>query len=174
MSDAGFEHFSGTMPVSSRQQFSIEALTAWMNSHVEGFKGPLGIEQFKGGQSNPTFKLITADKIYVMRSKPGPAAKLLPSAHAIEREFQVMAALGKADMPVAKMMALCVDEAVIGRAFFIMEFIEGRVLWNPALPGMTTTERAAIFDEMNRVIAPSSTIVTVLIGSLNTVPRQAH
>ena len=164
MSDAGFEHFSGTMPVSSRQQFSIEALTAWMNSHVEGFRGPLGIEQFKGGQSNPTFKLITADKIYVMRSKPGPAAKLLPSAHAIEREFQVMAALGKADVPVAKMMALCVDEAVIGRAFFIMEFIEGRVLWNPALPGMTTTERAAIFDEMNRVIARLHQVDFAAIG----------
>ena len=164
MSDAGFEHFSGTMPVSSRQQFSIEALTAWMNSHVEDFKGPLGIEQFKGGQSNPTFKLITADKIYVMRSKPGPAAKLLPSAHAIEREFQVMAALRKADMPVAKMMALCVDEAVIGRAFFIMEFIEGRVLWNPALPGMTTTERAAIFDEMNRVIARLHQVDFAAIG----------
>ena len=164
MSDAGFEHFSGTMPVSSRQQFSIEALAAWMNSHVGGFKGPLGIEQFKGGQSNPTFKLITADKTYVMRSKPGPAAKLLPSAHAIEREFKVMAALSKADMPVARMLALCDDEAVIGRAFFIMEFIDGRVLWNPELPGMTTTERAAIFDEMNRVIARLHQVDFTAIG----------
>ncbi len=153
MSDAGFEHFSGTMPVSSRQQFSTDALVSWMTSHVDGFEKPLRIEQFKGGQSNPTFKLITPGTTYVMRSKPGPAAKLLPSAHAIEREFQVMAALGKADMPVAKMIALCEDESVIGRAFFIMEFIDGRVLWNPALPGMTTTGRAAIFDEMNRVIA---------------------
>ena len=153
MSDAGFEHFSGTMPVTSRQQFSIDSLTTWMTTHVDGFKGPLSIEQFKGGQSNPTFKLITPSTTYVMRSKPGPAAKLLPSAHAIEREFQVMAALGHTNMPVAKMLALCEDESVIGRAFFVMAFVEGRVLWNPALPGMTTTERAAIFDEMNHIIA---------------------
>ena len=164
MSDAGFEHFSGTMPVSSRQQFAPDALAAWMTTHVDGFKGPLHIEQFKGGQSNPTFKLITPGTTYVMRSKPGPAAKLLPSAHAIEREFQVMAALGKADMPVAKMMALCEDEAVIGRAFFIMEFVDGRVLWNPALPGMTTTGRAAIFDEMNRVIARLHQVDFAAIG----------
>ena len=164
MSDAGFEHFSGTMPVSSRQQFSTDELSAWMVSHVAGFRGPLSIEQFKGGQSNPTFKLITPAMTYVMRSKPGPAAKLLPSAHAIEREFQVMAALGKADMPVAKMMALCNDEAVIGRAFFIMEFVDGRVLWNPALPGMSTTGRAAIFDEMNRVIARLHQVDFAAIG----------
>ena len=153
MSDQGFEHFSGTMPVAARQQFDVVALEAWMAANVEGFKGPLTAEQFKGGQSNPTFKLITPGRIYVMRSKPGPAAKLLPSAHAIEREFKVMAALGKTAIPVAKMVALCEDEAVIGRAFFIMEFVAGRVLWNPGLPGMTPGERAAIFDEMNRVIA---------------------
>ena len=153
MSEQGFEHFAGTMPVSSRQQFSLDALTVWMSSHVAGFCGPLTIEQFKGGQSNPTFKLITPAQTYVMRSKPGPAAKLLASAHAIEREFKVMAALKKADMPVANMLALCEDESVIGRAFFIMEFVDGRVLWDPALPGMTPTGRAAIFDEMNRVIA---------------------
>ena len=164
MSDAGFEHFSGTMPVSSRQQFSTDALSSWMTTNVDGFKGPLSIEQFKGGQSNPTFKLITPAMTYVMRSKPGPVAKLLPSAHAIEREFQVMAALGKAAMPVAKMMALCNDEAVIGRAFFIMEFVDGRVLWNPALPDMTTTERAAIFDEMNNVIARLHRVDFAAIG----------
>ncbi|MCY7389364.1 MAG: phosphotransferase [Burkholderiales bacterium] len=164
MSDAGFEHFSGTMPVSSRQQFSTDALAAWMLSHVAGFEGPLSIEQFKGGQSNPTFKIITPGTTYVMRSKPGAAAKLLPSAHAIEREFQVMAALGDADMPVAKMMALCDDESVIGRAFFIMEFVDGRVLWNPALPGMTTTGRAAIFDEMNHVIARLHQVDFAAIG----------
>ena len=153
MSESGFEHFSGTMPVSSRQQIPIDALSAWMLAHVEGFQGPLSIEQFKGGQSNPTFKLITPLMTYVMRSKPGPVAKLLPSAHAIEREFRVMAALRNANMPVAKMIALCEDESIIGRAFFIMEFVDGRVLWNPALPGMTTTGRAEIFDAMNSTIA---------------------
>ena len=164
MSESGFEHFAGTMPVSSRQQFDIDALANWMGTHTDDFNGPLTIEQFKGGQSNPTFKLITPAKTYVMRSKPGPVAKLLPSAHAIEREFQVMAALKKAAMPVANMIALCDDESVIGRAFFIMEFVDGRVLWNPALPGMTPTERAEIFDEMNRVIARLHQVDFAAIG----------
>ena len=164
MSEQGFEHFSGTMPVSSRHQFDLGALEVWMAAHVRGFNGPLSIEQFKGGQSNPTFKLITPAQRYAMRSKPGPAAKLLPSAHAIEREFKVMAALAKAGMPVARMYALCEDEAVIGRAFFIMEFVEGRVLWDPALPGMTREQRAAIFDEMNRVIARLHQVDYAAIG----------
>jgi aminoglycoside phosphotransferase (APT) family kinase protein len=163
MSEQGFEHFAGTKPVSSAQQFDLDALEAWMSIH-DGFKGPLSIEQFKGGQSNPTFKLITPTQTYVMRAKPGPAAKLLPSAHAIEREFRVMSALKKADMPVAKMFALCTDESVIGRAFFLMEFVEGRILWDPALPGMTKTERAAIFDEMNRVIARLHQVDYAAIG----------
>lgn len=164
MSEQGFEHFSGTMPVSSRQQFSVEALAIWMTVHVDGFQGPLKLEQFKGGQSNPTFKLITPLATYVMRSKPGPAAKLLPSAHAIEREFKVMAALKRADMPVANMIALCEDESVIGRAFFIMEFVDGRILWDPALPGMSMLERARIFDEMNRVIARLHQVDVSAIG----------
>ena len=164
MSSQGFEHFAGTMPVSSRQQFDVDALTAWMNTNVDGFAGPLTLEQFKGGQSNPTFKLITPSANYVMRSKPGPAAKLLRSAHAIEREFEVMAALKKVDMPVAKMFALCADESVIGRAFFIMEMVDGRVLWDPALPGMTRPQRAAIFDEMNRVIAQLHLVDYAAIG----------
>lgn len=164
MSDQGFEHFAGTKPVSEKQQFDIAALDAWMSAHVDGFKGPLTVEQFKGGQSNPTFKLNTPGASYVMRAKPGPAAKLLPSAHAIDREFKVMAALAKADMPVARMFALCEDEAVIGRAFFIMEFVAGRVLWNPALPGMTPAERGAIFDEMNSVIARLHKVDYAAIG----------
>ena len=164
MSEQGFEHFSGTMPVSSRQQFPVEALAIWMTVHVDGFQGPLKLEQFKGGQSNPTFKLITPSATYVMRSKPGPAAKLLPSAHAIEREFKVMAALKKANMPVANMIALCEDESVIGRAFFIMEFVDGRIFWDPALPGMSMLERARIFDEMNRVIARLHQVDVSAIG----------
>ncbi len=153
MSDQGFEHFKGTKPVASQQKFDEAALDKWMRANVDGYHGPLTVEQFKGGQSNPTFKLISPRGAYVMRCKPGPAAKLLPSAHAIEREFRVMAGLAATDVPVAKMFALCADETVIGRAFFIMEFVAGRVLWDPALPGMTQGERAAIFDEMNRVIA---------------------
>ena len=164
MSDQGFEHFAGTMPVGSRQLFDVAALETWMRAHVDGFRGPLTVEQFKGGQSNPTFKLVTPTQTYAMRAKPGPAAKLLQSAHAIEREFKVMAALAKVDIPVAKMYALCEDESIIGRAFFIMECVDGRIMWNPALPGMTNSARSAIFDEMNRVMANLHQVDYAAIG----------
>ena len=145
------EAFTGTRPVS--QPLDVPALEAWLAAHVGGFKGPLSIEQFKGGQSNPTYLLTTPGAKYVMRSKPAPVAKLLPSAHAIEREFQVMRALAGSEVPVPAMLALCEDEAVIGRAFYVMEFMPGRVLWDQSLPGMDLPERAAHYDEMNRVIA---------------------
>jgi len=148
-----YSAFVGTRPVADRQRFDTEALAAWLTTHVDGFTGPLTVEQFAGGQSNPTFELVTPGRTYVMRAKPGPKAKLLPSAHAIEREYRVMDALAATDVPVAKMLALCDDEAVIGRAFYVMEFVEGRVLWDQSLPGMTREERSAIYDEMNRVIA---------------------
>jgi len=151
MSD--FDHFIGTQAVSDKHLFDTAALSSWLSHHLQGFQGPLTIEMFKGGQSNPTYKLITPQHQYVMRSKPGPVAKLLPSAHAIEREFKVMGALHGTDVPVARMMCLCNDESVIGRAFYVMEFVAGRVLWDQALPGMSQSKRAAIYDEMNRVIA---------------------
>ncbi|WP_020227703.1 phosphotransferase [Acidovorax sp. MR-S7] len=151
MSD--FDHFIGTRPVSAQHAFDTGALGAWLAQHVEGFAGPLSVEMFKGGQSNPTYKLLTPGASYVMRSKPGPAAKLLPSAHAIEREYAVMRGLAGTDVPVPRMLALCEDESVIGRAFYIMEFMQGRVLWDQSLPGMQPAERAAHYDEMNRVIA---------------------
>jgi aminoglycoside phosphotransferase (APT) family kinase protein len=133
--------------------FDTQALQAYLQEHLEGFEGPLQVERFKGGQSNPTYQLITPSRSYVMRSKPAPLAKLLPSAHAIEREFRVMTALQGTAVPVPRMHLLCEDEFVIGRAFFIMEFMQGRVLWDQSLPGKSPTERAAIYDEMNRVIA---------------------
>jgi aminoglycoside phosphotransferase (APT) family kinase protein len=151
MSD--FDHFVGTRAVSDQHAFDTAALTAWMDQHVEGFTGPIQVEMFKGGQSNPTYKLVTPNKSYVMRAKPGPVAKLLPSAHAIEREYRVMKGLAGTDVPVPHMYALCEDESIIGRAFYIMEFMEGRVLWDQSLPGMTPAQRAEIYDEMNRVIA---------------------
>ena len=129
------------------------ALSAWLTDHVEGFAGPLSVAQFKGGQSNPTYQLSTPGASYVMRSKPAPVAQLLPSAHAIEREFRVMQALADSAVPVPRMLALCEDEAVIGRAFYVMEFKAGRILWDQSLPGLTPPERAAHYDEMNRVIA---------------------
>ncbi len=147
------EHFTGTKPVAASHAFDIAALQAHLQRHLEGFCGPLTVEQFKGGQSNPTYKLVTPQRAYVMRSKPGPAARLLPSAHAVEREFRVMRALAGRGVPVARMDLLCEDEAVIGRAFYVMEFVDGRVLWDQALPGASTGERGAIYDEMNRVIA---------------------
>jgi aminoglycoside phosphotransferase (APT) family kinase protein len=147
------EQFSGTRAVAENQQLDSAALQSWMRQHVPGFAGPLTIEQFKGGQSNPTFKLITPAQTYVMRCKPGPAAKLLPSAHAIDREYAVMHALRDTDVPVAKMFALCEDESVIGRAFFIMEFVAGRVFWDQSIPGVSAEERRNIYLEMNRVIS---------------------
>lgn len=148
-----FDHFVGTRAVSDQHAFDTDALTGWMKQHVDGFEGPVQVEMFKGGQSNPTYKLITPGKSYVMRAKPGPVAKLLPSAHAIEREYRVMKGLAGTDVPVPHMYALCEDESIIGRAFYIMEFMEGRVLWDQSLPGMTPAQRAEIYDEMNRVIA---------------------
>lgn len=150
--------YSGTKPVAGQHAFDLAALTAHLERHLDGFAGPLTVEQFKGGQSNPTFKLATPQRAYVMRCKPGPVAKLLPSAHAIEREFQVMSALHGSDVPVPRMLLLCEDEAVIGRAFYVMEFVAGRVLWDQTLPGMRPAERGAIYDEMNRVIAALHTV----------------
>ena len=150
---SNFDHFIGTQAVSDKQAFDVLALTAWLTNNLPGFAGPLAVESFKGGQSNPTYKLITPLQNYVMRSKPGPVAKLLPSAHAVEREFRVMGGLLGTDVPVPRMLCLCEDESVIGRAFYVMQCMQGRVLWDQSLPGMTTTERAAIYDEMNRVIA---------------------
>jgi len=148
-----FEHFVGTKAVTDRHAFDTEALTAWLERNLEGFQGPLTVEMFKGGQSNPTYKLLTPSRSYVMRAKPGPVAKLLPSAHAVEREFAVMRGLAGTDVPVPTMHCLCEDESIIGRAFYVMEFMSGRVLWDQSLPGMTREERGAIYDEMNRVIS---------------------
>ena len=145
--------FTGTRPVADGQRFDMAALESHLAANLPGFVGPLTVEQFKGGQSNPTFKLLTPQRAYVMRAKPGPVAKLLPSAHAIEREFRVMSALQGTGVPVAQMHWLCEDESVIGRAFYVMEFVAGRVLWDPSLADMNPDQRGAIYDEMNRVIA---------------------
>jgi aminoglycoside phosphotransferase (APT) family kinase protein len=152
------DNFVGTRPVSEAHSVDTAVLDDWLCANMPGFKGPLTLEMFKGGQSNPTYKLVTPTKSYVMRAKPGPVAKLLPSAHAVEREFAVMKGLYGTDVPVAQMHVLCEDESVIGRAFYVMEFVEGRVLWEQSLPQMNNAERAAIYDEMNRVIAALHTV----------------
>jgi aminoglycoside phosphotransferase (APT) family kinase protein len=153
-----FSAFEGTRPVADKHAFDTAALSTWLGKHLPGFEGPITVEMFKGGQSNPTYKLVTPSRAYVMRAKPGPVAKLLPSAHAIEREFKVMRGLAGTDVPVPEMLCLCEDESVIGRAFYLMEFKQGRVLWDQSLPGMTPAERAAIYAEMNRVIAALHTV----------------
>ena len=156
--------FAGTMPVPDRHQVDVQRLTDWLTAHLPGFRGPLRIQIFKGGQSNPTYLLSAASGNYVMRAKPGPVAKLLPSAHAIEREYRVLSALATTDVPVAKVFCLCEDEDVIGRAFYLMEHVSGRVLWEQSLPGMSTAERAAIYDEMNRVMAALHSVNPAAIG----------
>lgn len=147
------QEFTGTQAVSPQHLIDTGALQDYLTRHLPGFSGPLEVTQFKGGQSNPTYQLRTPHAMYVMRAKPGPVARLLPSAHAIEREFRVMQALAGTAVPVAPMHLLCEDESVIGRAFYVMAFVPGRVLWDPALPGMSPEQRAAVYDETNRVIA---------------------
>jgi aminoglycoside phosphotransferase (APT) family kinase protein len=158
------DDYTGTRPVAERHAFDVAALQAYLERHLPGFRGPLAVEQFKGGQSNPTYKLLTPGEAYVLRAKPGPAAKLLPSAHAVDREYRVMHALAGSGVPVAGMHLLCEDESVIGRAFYVMDFVPGRVLWDPQLPGMTPAQRTAIYDECNRVIAALHGVAPAAVG----------
>jgi aminoglycoside phosphotransferase (APT) family kinase protein len=156
-----------TQPIASesptdRHRLDTGALEAFLRDR--GFPGPLLVAQFQGGQSNPTYLVTGKSGRLVLRAKPGPAAKLLPSAHAVEREFRVITALGKAGFPVPPTHFLCEDEGVIGRAFYVMDYVEGRVLWEQSLPGMSARERGAIYDEMNRVIAALHAIDYVAAG----------
>jgi aminoglycoside phosphotransferase (APT) family kinase protein len=145
------EQFTGTMPVQERHRFDTASLVRYLTAHVDGYRGPLEVHQFRGGQSNPTFLLATPERRYVLRRKP--PGKLLPSAHAVDREYRVITALRAVGIPVARSYALCEDDGVIGTAFYIMEYVEGRVLWDQGLPGLQPAERAAIYAELNRVIA---------------------
>ncbi len=156
------DDFSGTMPVREQHRFDPAALEAWMIDHVMGFSGPLGVEQFKGGQSNPTYRVTAGGKAYVLRRKP--PGKLLPSAHAVDREYRIITALAATDVPVAKSHALCLDETVIGTAFYIMDYIDGRVFWDPGLPELARDQRRAIYDAMNDVIARLHRIDYAAIG----------
>ncbi len=129
----------------------LHRLESWLRDHVEGFHGPVEARRFAGGQSNPSYRLDTGSGIYVLRRKPpGP---LLPSAHAVEREFRVMRALADTAVPVPRVDALCEDDSVIGSAFYVMEYLDGRIFWDQRLPEVTPTERTAMFDSMNEVIA---------------------
>jgi aminoglycoside phosphotransferase (APT) family kinase protein len=156
------ETYVGTTAVREQHRFDEGALERYLREHIDGFDGPLAVEQFKGGQSNPTYRLTTASGRYVLRRKP--PGKLLPSAHAIDREYKVITALGSAGFPVPETHVLCNDDSVIGTAFFVMDFVDGRIFWDQSLPGMSKTERAAIYDEMNRVIAQLHSIDYAAIG----------
>ncbi len=142
---------SGTSAVSAKLRFDVAALEAWMRKHVAGFAGPLEVSQFKGGQSNPTYRLDTPARAYVLRRKP--PGVLLPGAHAVDREARVMGALGPAGFPVPRILGLCEDPAVIGTPFFVMDLVEGRIIWEAAFPGLDPAARAAHFDAMNATIA---------------------
>jgi len=151
------EQFAGTMPVSERQRFERGALERYLSERIPGFSPPLTVEQFRGGQSNPTFLLTAGDGAqYVLRRKP--AGVLLPSAHAVDREFRVLSALHGSAVPVPRPLCLCADDSVIGTMFYLMGYAAGRNFWDPTLPGMSAAERAAIYEEMNRVLAALHTL----------------
>ena len=141
----------GTTAVREGFAFDEGALAAWMQAHVEDFAGPMQVRQFKGGQSNPTYQLITPDRKYVMRRKP--PGKLLPSAHAVDREFRVISALYPTGFPVARPYGLCTDDSVIGTMFYVMEMVEGRILWDQSLPAYAPAERHAIHMAACRTLA---------------------
>ncbi len=141
----------GTTAVREGYGFDEAALSRWLVENVDGFAGPLVVEQFKGGQSNPTYKLVTPGRAYVLRRKP--PGELLPGAHAVDREAKVLTALGQAGFPVAHVFGLCTDDSVIGTWFYVMDMVEGRVFWDASLPEVPREERAAYFDAMNAAMA---------------------
>ncbi len=154
--DVAAAPFAGVKPVEPRHQFDEAALDRWMQANVEGYAGPLRVMQFKGGQSNPTYRLETPDRAYVLRRKPfGP---LLPSAHAVEREFRLITALHGTDVPVAKPHALCTDADVIGAVFYIMEAVEGPIYWDGALPGLDPEWRRGVYESEIATLARLHTI----------------
>lgn len=142
---------TGTTTVRQGYAFDKAALEHWLKAHVDGYEGPLTVEQFKGGQSNPTYKLVTSRASYVLRRKP--PGQILKGAHAVEREARVQSALHAQGFPVARVHGLCTDEAVIGTWFYVMEMVEGRIFWDATVPGVSSEERAAIYDAMNATIA---------------------
>ena len=144
MQDEGIEKFGGTKDVADSHKFDEKKLEAYVEAHVEGLEGPLEVRQFKGGQSNPTYQLITPKKKYVMRRKP--QGKLLPSAHAVDREYKVITALGKIGFPVPRTYCMCEDETITGTIFYVMDMVEGRILWDPCLPDIAKEGRRPIFE----------------------------
>ncbi len=141
----------GTRDVPEQLRFDEAALARWMEQHVAAFRGPLAVSQFKGGQSNPTYKIEAASGTFVLRRKP--PGNILPGAHAVEREYRVLAALGAQGFPVPRVHALCEDDGIIGSAFYVMDMVPGRIVWEARFPGLGREARAAHFEAMNATIA---------------------
>ena len=157
-----FDDFIGTRPVAPQHAFDVAALQRWLQPRMAGIGDDLTVEQFKGGQSNPTFRLTSGGRHYVLRRKP--PGTLLPSAHAVDREFRVISALAGTDVPVPRADLLCEDPSVIGSLFYVMDCVEGRVLWDPQLPGMSAEQRRLHHDELGRVMAALHTVDPVAVG----------
>jgi len=143
--------YSGTKDVSERLRFDVGALETYLRAHLPTFAGPVALKQFKGGQSNPTYLIETPLRRYVLRRKP--PGKLLPSAHAVDREYRVISALYAQGFPVAEPLLYCADDGVIGTAFFLMAYVEGRVFWEAEMPSSNPPERAQVYDAMNETMA---------------------
>jgi aminoglycoside phosphotransferase (APT) family kinase protein len=154
--------FSGTKDVVSALALDAARLENYLAAHVQGFAGPLSVKQFKGGQSNPTYLLETPARAYVLRRKP--PGKLLPSAHAVDREYRVISALHAQGFPVAEPLNYCDDATVAGTAFYVMSFVDGRVFWEPQMPASNPAERAAVYDAMNETIARLHSFEPARIG----------
>jgi aminoglycoside phosphotransferase (APT) family kinase protein len=154
--------YSGTKEVAPALQFDAGKLDAYLAREVAGFSGPLAIRQFKGGQSNPTYFLETPLRAYVLRRKP--PGKLLPSAHAVDREYRIMRALHGQGFPVAEPVLYCADETIVGTPFYVMNFVAGRVFWDPHMPDSTPGERGAVYDAMNATLARLHTFDPAQIG----------
>ncbi len=153
---------AGMRPPGAQHAFDTARLSRWMSAHVDGFAGPIDVQQFEGGQSNPTFLVQSPHHRYVLRRKP--PGKLLPSAHAVDREYRVISALRATAVPVAKAYALCEDPEVIGTPFYVMDYVEGRLFWDAALPEVRAGERRAVYEEMTRVIAELHSVDYVQAG----------
>jgi len=151
-----------TRPVAAHQDFDRDALAAYLRAEGRAFRGELQVVQFAGGQSNPTYLVTAGADRYVLRRKP-PGA-LLPSAHAVEREYRIMRALAGSGVPVPRVFALCEDPSIIGTAFFLMEYVQGRVFWDATLPGVAPAERRVLYDELNRVIAALHAVDQAAVG----------
>jgi aminoglycoside phosphotransferase (APT) family kinase protein len=154
--------FSGTREITERLRFDVSRLEDYMRQHLPGFAGPIVVSQFKGGQSNPTYLVQTPLRRYVLRRKP--PGKLLPSAHAVDREHRIISALYAQGFPVPEPVLYCADESVTGTAFFVMAHVEGRVFWEPQMPASNPEERAQVYDAMNATIARLHSFDPAAIG----------